>query len=295
VPAVLNPAQSGDPYPAVEWRKRRDLVRKGMKDLEYLPRPPAVWSATMAALAYSRQRKARTADLNRWAMMHGLPGSARYAELGQRALVLWHGTSAVRAEKIRQVGLFPKKGVWATAEPKLAHNFSRSRGTAFAAGSAMFVLVFDREAIDIPFEMASERDTLRFRSHVGPENFEYVLWDDRIDFVGVRPLPRPKPWGKAGFKRVSGRWVPRSLPPVRFDADRSYEDLSGWVDLSVRRVLEHLGRAGGVEIFSSLYATIDPPEALCHDDIFAALDRLCRLGPAGAAGARLFSLKDEPG
>ncbi len=287
--------QPDEPPPGIEWRKRRDLVRKGLKGLEYLPKSGTGWSMTMAAMAYSQQRRAGRADLNRWAVMHGAAASGRYAELGSRALVLWHGTSAARADKIREVGLYPKKGVWATAEPSLAHSFSRNRGSAFAAGSAMFVLVFDREDIEIPFEMAGEKDTLRFRSPVGPENFEYILWDDRIDFVGARRSRRPKPFGLARFKRVSGRWVPRSRPPVRLDAEHSYEDLRGWLDQSIRRVVTMQGGASAIEIFSSLYATIDPVEALRHDDIFDAMDRVCAAGRFERWGGRLFRGKADPG
>lgn len=273
-----------------DWRKDRKLARQGFRDLEYLPRSQTGWHATLAALAYSARRRAAKPDLNLWAAMHGCPPSRRYAELGDRALVLWHGTSARRAEKIRQVGLFPKKGIWATAEPRLAHSFSRGRGTQYAAGSAMIVLVFDKTDIPVAFEMAHEGETLRFRSPVGPEWIEYILWDDRIEFLGRQKADAPRPWGKARFTKRGGKWAPRSRPPVRFDARHAYADLTGWLELSIQRVLTTLGSASAVEIFSSLYATIDPWDALEHERIFEAIDRLCGPGRQVRQGARQFSL-----
>jgi len=101
-----------------DWTKDRKLVHRGFKDLQYLPRTRSGWNCTLAAYAFSaRRRLAGPPDLKLWAAMHGLPPSGRYAELGDDALVLWHGTSAARAEKIREHGLFSKGAVWAAIEP----------------------------------------------------------------------------------------------------------------------------------------------------------------------------------
>jgi hypothetical protein len=289
---------SGHPQPfdAVQpanWRKRREMLRSGHKDLAYLPQGRCGWNATLAALAWSARRQIEPRpDLNLWAVMHGCAASARYAELGRSALVLWHGTSARRAEKIRQVGLFPKKGIWATTEPRLAHSFTRGRASQYAAGSAMIVLLLDRENMPEPFELAGERETLRFRSPLRPDYIEYILWDDRIEFLGGQKAREPKPWGAARFKKVGGRWVPRSRPPVRFDNRHTYADLEAWLELSIRRVLAALGRAQAVEIFSCLYSTIDPAEALPHDAVFEALERLCGRPRQGHGGFKEFSLRE---
>ena len=96
----------------------------------------------------------------------------------------------------------------------------------------------------------------------------------------------------ARFAKRHGRWVPQSRPPVRFDAERTYEDLAGWLELSVRRVLKTLGAASPIEVFSSLYATIDPWEALEHGEILAALERLCGRPRQKRGGMKHFSLKD---
>ena len=146
--------------------------------------------------------------------------AAAGTELGRRALVLWHGTSAARAQRIRRVGLFPRKGVWATADPELTHSFCRGRADRHGAGSAVIVLLFDREDIPVAFEPARERDTLRFRSVLPPECIEYVLWEEWLEFVGSRCSRRPRQWGVCRFKKRHGRWVPRSRPPVRCQSSR---------------------------------------------------------------------------
>ena len=116
------------PEPPPAWRRDRKRVRDGYKDLEYLPRGRTDWNATLAALAYSAWRRRGGADLNVWAVMHACSPSGRYAALDD-AMVLWHGTSARRAARIREVGLAHKKGVWATLEPQIAHSYTRTRST----------------------------------------------------------------------------------------------------------------------------------------------------------------------
>jgi hypothetical protein len=225
--------------------------------------------------------------------MHGCPSSARYRELGEDALVLWHGTTARRAERIAQYGLFHKRGVWAALEPKIAHGFSRFRGRAYRAGSAALVLLLNRREVRAGVHYDEETaEVLRFHAALPAESIEYILWDDRIEFVGQEKARQPRPWGVARFKKKNGRWEPLSRPPVRFDAERGYDDLQGWLHLSIERILSAHGSAAAIEIFSSLYATIDPWEALRHQAIFLALERLCRAS-RHKCGVELFSSKAE--
>jgi len=277
-----------------DWRRNRKLVRSGFKDLEYLPRSRAGWNATLSAHAYSARRKvAGEADLNLWAVMQGCPASARYSELGKDALVLWHGTSAERAEKIAEVGLFHKRGVWAALEPKIAHGFTRGRSLQYLAGSATVVLVVDtREAQPGVDYDENGPSIVRFHYGLPAEWIEYILWDDRVEFVGERKANAPKSWGVARFKKKEGRWVPRSQPPVRFDEEQAYGDFEGWLELSIGRIISALGSAAAIEIFSSLYSTVDPWDALRHDDIFKALEALCK-PPHRRRGTKLFSLADD--
>ncbi|MDP7281169.1 MAG: hypothetical protein QGG39_14975, partial [Candidatus Poribacteria bacterium] len=62
-----------------------------------------------------------------WAARHNCPASARYDELGDDTIVLWHGTSSTRAEKIAEFGLFHKRGLWTTLNPQIAHGYTRGR------------------------------------------------------------------------------------------------------------------------------------------------------------------------
>jgi hypothetical protein len=50
--------------------------------------------------------------------------------------------------------------------------------------------------------------------------------------------------------------------------------------------------AAAIELFSSLYATIHPWDALTHDDIFRALEHLCD-EPRQRRGFKQFSLAME--
>jgi len=117
------------------------------------------------------------------------------------------------------------------------------------------------------------------------------VWDDRIEFLGGRRARRPRPWGVAHFKRRAVKWVPRSKPPVRFDGEADYSDLGTWLELSVRRLGEALRVFAAVELFSSLYATIAPFEALEHLQVFEALERLCLPARRLPGNIRAFALR----
>ena len=276
------------------WRKRRELVKSGFKDLAYLPRSRTGWNATLAAYAFAMRLKLDgRADLNRWAMMHGVAASAKVAGLGEDALVLWHGTSAERAEKIRTVGLFHKRGLWTTTDPPTANNFTRNRSTHFAAGSAMIVIVLDRRELeaDIDYEpQGHDGSILRFHRGLPADTVEYILFDDRIEFTGTEKASSPRSWGVARFKKAEGKWVPRSKPPVRLDAENTYGTFDEWLDLSVGRILTTLGAVCAVEVFSSLYATVDPWDVLVHDRILETLERLCGKPRQRKGGFRQFQM-----
>lgn len=274
-----------------DWSPNQKLVRAGFRDLKYLPR--SGWNATLAAHAYAARRQfSRSADLNLWATMHNAPASARYEALAEDALVFWHGTSAPRAEKIAQFGLFHKRGLWATSEPRIAHGYTRIRSHTYKAGAAIIVLVLDRTSVKegVHYHHNSP-EIFRFHSRIPPEAIEYILWDDRVEFVGAQQAKSPKRWGTARFKKVEDQWYPRSHPPVRFDNEHTYDDKEGWLRLSIQRILSTLQSALAVEIFSSLYATIAPWEVLTHTDIFSALEDVCGL-PRRRGRSQRFSLPD---
>lgn len=259
------------------WQKNRRMLQRGYGDLVYLPRSKTGWNATLAALAFSqRLNHAGDADLNQWAAMHGCPGSSRYVELGDRALVLWHGTSDERARRIREVGLFHKRGLWATAEPRIAHAYTRGRSRQYGAGSATVVLVLDRGEIQEGVHYSLDSEVIyRFHSGVDSHHIQYILWADRLEFRGEERAPDPRPWGRSRFKRRGGVWEPLSRPPVRLDDDSEYGDFDEWLTQSITRILRRLDEATAVEVFSPLYATLDPWRALEHEVILTRLEKLC--------------------
>ena len=275
------------------WRKSPKMIRRGYHDLRYLPRERTAWNATMAALAFSQQRQRDgKGDLNRWAAMHGCAPGARYADLGDDAIVLWHGTSNQRAERIREVGLFSKRGLWTTLEPKIAHGYTRNRSTQYGAGSATIVLVLDRREIEDGVHYNRESpDIFRFHGRMGADRVEYIVWGDRLEFTGGAKAAEPRPWGRARFKRQGGKWVPLSRPPVRLDEDRTYSSFDEWLRLSIKRVVALQGKAMALEVFSSLYATLDPWEALEHEHILDVIEAEClvRQRPHG----KELSLRNE--
>ena len=98
------------------------------------------------------------------------------------------------------------------------------------------------------------------------------------------------PWNIARFKKKAGQWAPRSQPPVRFDDEQhTYSSTEEWLHLSIRRILDTLGAAAAIEVFSSLYSTIAPWDALEHEEIFGALECLCGM-PRRGRRIRQFSL-----
>jgi len=291
------------------WSQNKRLVADGFADLEYLPKGRAGWDFTLASLAYGVRRHIarRLPDLNAWAARHGIPASARYQELGANALVLWHGTSRPRADKIAEHGLFRKKGVWATLDPRISHGFCRlwpgrpcpacidSRAgdgpptTPFKATGAVVCLVFDRRELaeGRDYDAEGKGDVFRFHHCLPPDVVEYVLVSDAIRFIGSQAAAEPRPWRRAEFKRHSGQWVPVQKAPVRYSESASYSSVAEFAGLCLSRLLEELGPLTALEAFSSLYALIEPPDALEHDAVLDLLETTC-IARARPGGWRTF-------
>ena len=194
--------------------------------------------------------------------------------------------------KIREHGLACKRGVWATTAPSIAHGYTRARARMFQAGSAMIVLVLSKNAWDGRASLDTAT-IARFHQSIPPECIEYIIWSDRIEFAGSQKARRPRPWSIARFKPRWPSWTTRSRPPVRSDDGEPYANLDEWLDLSLRRIGKTLGTFAAVEVFSSLYATTDPWEAVTREQIFGALRRLCRVVRRIQGNIRLFSMAEE--
>jgi len=282
-----------------DWSRNRGLVKRGFHDLTYLPRSRSGWNLTLSALAYSARRPQRPApDLNLWAAMHGVAGSERYRLLGESALVLWHGTTAERADRIREVGLFHRRGLWTTLEPQIAHSYTRNRSSEFQAGSAMVLIVLDRREIQhgVHYQHEGKGQVIyRFSTGISSDSIEYILRSDCIEQLGEKARS-PRPWGVSRFKKSDGAWVPRSRPPVRLDSLRTYTTLDEWLHISVIRILQTLGSATAIEVFASIYATLDPWPAIQHEAILNTLDGVADLvgkKRCGRAKVPHFALKPE--
>ena len=281
--------QSRDNDPLI-WRKNRQRVRNGFSDLVYLPNSAHGWDATLAAYAYAaRKRVAGQANLNTWAVMSGIPPSRRFEELGTEAVVLWHGTAAYKASKIMQDGFRPvnKGAVYASLNPDISHAYTRNRSRQREGGSAMFALVIPRHTMEEEFHFSQGANEIRLYSRVSPDYIEYVLWSDRIDFVGKETTKSARPWPRFKFKKQGGEWIPLTNPPVRFDGEHEFTSKEEWLGLSIRRILATLGAATAIEILSSLYSTIEPWEALEHEEVFGLLEQF-RAQSRQKVGMKLF-------
>lgn len=261
------------------WKPNKRLVAQGFHDLMYLPRARSGWDSTLAALAYGMRLDLDDAppDLNAWAARHGAAASQRYRQLGADALVLWHGTSRERAEKVIEHGLFHKRGLWTAADPSMAHSFCRSRSDRYATEGAVVCLVLDRSALTegLDYDVDGPRNVYRFHAGLPPDVVEYVLLDDEILFTGDARAREPRPWTTAKFKRESGEWVPVQKTPVRYSETESYRSVEDFARICVNRLLGELGELTALEVFSALYAAVSPNDALAHAEVFDLIEELC--------------------
>ena len=261
----------------------RRLVERGYRGLEHVPRERSAWDCTLAALAMgmrmdvSRERP----DLGAWAARHGVAASARCAGLGRSALVLWHGTSRERADKISEHGLFHKKGLWTALHPSIPHSFCRGRAEEYGTEGAVVCIVLDRSAITegVDFEIEGNGNVHRFFHGLGPEVVEYVLTREGMVFTGAERAREPAPWPSARFKRSEGAWVPEQKTPVRYSGAESYSTAREFSTITVRRAAEELGPAAPLELMSSVYACMSPAEAIMHDEVLDIIEAECSRGP----------------
>jgi hypothetical protein len=278
------------------WKVNKKLVDEGYVDLKYLPKERCGWDMTLATLVYGirMELENRSPDLNVWAASHGVSPSRRYVELGSDALVLWHGTSRERAEKIETHGLFRKRGLWTALNPQIAHSFCRARSGRFGTEGAVVCILLDRNTVKEGHDYSVEGrgDILRFHHRLPPDVVEYVLYHSKIEFTGELRASHPKPWGCARFKKREGKWIPLSTPPVHFSEGKYYSTLREWLELTVRRVFEEFGEVAALEVFSRVYSNVKPWEAVSHEEIFESLRQLSE-GHRIRQGLRLWGVREK--
>jgi len=278
----------------MRWRPNRRLVADGYADLEWVPHGRTGWDFTLACLAYGMRMdiERRPPDLNAWAARHGVPAAGRCAELGGDALVLWHGTTRERADRIVEHGLFHKRGLWTARHPAIPHSFCRGRSERFGGEGAVVCIVVD--ARDVPGEAEFETDNVvRFHHGLPPDVVEFVLVRDEIRFTGAERSREPAPWPGESFVRREGDWTPARRSPVRYSDDLSFSTPAGLAAICLDRLLGELGEASALEVFSCIYAAVRPSEAVPHRDILALLAGSCVEGRRHGKW-RTFARRPDP-
>lgn len=260
------------------WKRNKGDLAHNFPDLEFVPHGRAAWNCTLSCLAYGMRMDipGTAPDLNAWATRHGVPGSESYARLGDAAMVLWHGTSRERAEKIAEHGLFHKKGLWAARHPNIPHALCRMRSERFGTEGAVVCLVLDgtQQVEGRDFESEGNGNVVRFYHGLPPEVVKYVLVRAGIRFVGTDQASEPKPWPGARFKHSSGQWRPVQNAPVRFSQSEAFSTLREYARLCTARLLMQLNGVTPLEVFSVLYSLVDPWDCVRHADILDLLHSL---------------------
>jgi hypothetical protein len=260
------------------WKKNKNPLAQQYSDLEYLPPGRSAWDCTLSCLVFGlwMDVPGASADLNVWATRHGVPGSGSYEALGGDALVLWHGTSRERADKIVEHGLFHKKGLWTARHPRIPHLFCRMRSERFGTEGAMVCIVLDpaRFLEGRDFEVERNGSTLRFYHGLPADVVEYVLVRDEIRFTGGAHARSPRPWPKARFKHSSGAWSPVRRAPVRFSGSDSFSTPEEFVRLCLSRLLRDPPGVSPLEALSVLYSLVRPWECLQHREVLGLLGSL---------------------
>jgi hypothetical protein len=237
------------------------------------------WDFTLACLAYGMRLEIerRPPDLNAWAARHGAPAAGRYAELGDDALVLWHGTTRERADRIVEHGLFHKRGLWTARHPAIPHSFCRGRSERFGGEGAVVCIVVD--ARDVPGEAEFETDNVvRFHHGLPPDVVEFVLVGGEIRFTGAERVRDPAPWPGETFVRRDGDWTPARRSPVRYSDGLSFSAPTDLAAICLERLLSELGEVSALEVFSCVYAAVRPSKALPHRRILELLEAHCTEG-----------------
>jgi hypothetical protein len=262
----------------MSWKRRKDNLAHKFPDLEYLPPGKSAWDCSLSSLAYGIRMDIQgvEASLNDWATRHGVSGSGSYERYGDSAMVLWHGTSRERADKIAEHGLFHKRGLWTAPHPRIPHAFCRTRSARFRTEGAVICLVLDRDQLieGRDYEVENYSNTIRFQHGLPPRVVQYILVRDEIRYVGTERAAQTNPWVKARFKHSAGQWRPICQTPVRFSEDESFSTLNEFVRLCIAKLLHELDGVSPLETLSVLYSLVDPWEALRHDDVIDILGEI---------------------
>jgi hypothetical protein len=257
----------------------RKRLRRRLKLGDLLRGPKWEWDFLHIAEAYAaRQQRGGQASLNDFAVEHGALASARYEETKEHNLVLWHGTSLERAERILEHGFLHCKGVWMALSTSTPLQFARNRAAECEGQPAILISVIDTEVYR-PGVHFDEGVHPRFRDDVPPEVVQYLLTDRGFKYVGKGRVPRHRLPAKASFVRRGGGWAAPTQNPAVFDAQQSltYTTASEWVHLKVAAFFAEQHRATPLEVFCAVYANCRPAEAVPREDLMEWLAGDCEV------------------
>jgi hypothetical protein len=243
------------------------------------------WDLTLIARCYEcLKSRFGELDLNEFATLFGAAPSALHARTRGRNLVLWHGTSVARAEKILEHGFAHFKGVWMDEQTGIPFAFAQDRARQFDAKPAICVSVIDldlfREGQDFYWEAGEH--VVVFRHEVPPWVVQYLITSQGIRFVGETRAQGPAIQPRVRFVKRDGGWAVPSQNPVLFRGKEPFRTTGEWLPLFCRHYLTTYGEADPVEIFTAVYASIHPQEAISRKDMLGCLVAHC----AGVGGRR---------
>jgi hypothetical protein len=124
------------------------------------------------------------------------------------------------------------------------------------------------------FEAERNENVIRFHHGLPPDVVEYVLVHEEIRFTGPTRA-RLSPYPEARFKKRTGKWVPVQKSPVRYSRSAVYSDPQEFLRVCTERLLEELGELTALEIFSAVFAAVDPWDVVTHRDILDTIERRC--------------------
>jgi len=260
----------------------RKGLRRRLKLDGFLRGPKGKWDFLHIAEAYAvRQQRRADCSLNDFAVEHGALASPLYEETKERNLVLWHGTTLERAEKILEHGFFHCKGVWMAVKTSTPLSFAQNRAREFDGRPAILVSVIDLDRYREGVHFEGRWRETRFTDDVPPEVVQYLLTDREFRYVGtgrVRGYELPT---KASFARKDGEWVVPTRNPATFDArlGLAYTTVGEWLDLKLGRFFAEQRRATALEAFCAVYANCQPAEAIGREEVAGWLMSEC--GTAG--------------
>jgi hypothetical protein len=260
-----------------ETKLSQRRLHRRLKAEKLLRGPKGEWDFLHLAEAYTARHQRRgDVSLNDFAVEHGALASALYEETKDHNMVLWHGTSVSRVEKILEHGFAHYRGVWMALKTSTPLEFARNRAAESEGRPAILISVIDLELFrsGVHFDSGAE---VRFRHDVPPDVVQYMLTDRDFRCVGGGRVRGHRLPAKAKFVHKEGRWVVPTQNPARFDAQQglTYTTASEWLDLKLSRLFTDHGRATRLEAFCSVYANCTPTAAVPRETVLDWLGSNC--------------------